>query len=44
MAKYNLYTASRKEEGFNFNAFLAILTNKIKIDKHKSTGNSQSNM
>jgi len=35
IAKYYLYTASRKEE-FYFNAFLAILTNKIKIEQHKS--------
>jgi len=41
IAKYNLYTASRKEE-FYFDAFLAILTNKIKIEKHKSK--SQINM
>ena len=42
IAKYYLYTASRKEEEFYFNAFLAILTNKIKIEKHKSK--SQINM
>jgi len=35
IAKYYLYTASRKEELY-FDAFLAILTNKIKIEKHKS--------
>jgi len=33
MAKYYLYTASRKEEEFYFDAFLAILTNKIKIER-----------
>ena len=33
IAKYYLYTASRKEEEFYSNAFLAILTNKIKIEK-----------
>jgi len=42
IAKYYLYTASRKEEEFYFDAFLAILTNKIKIEKHKSK--SQINM
>ena len=36
IAKYYLYTASRKEEEFYFDSFLAFLTNKIKIDKHKS--------
>jgi len=36
IAKYYLYTASRKEEEFYFDAFLAMLTNKIKIEKHKS--------
>jgi len=36
IAKYYLYTASRKEEEVYFDAFLAILTNKIKIEKHKS--------
>jgi len=36
IAKYYLYTASRKEEEFYFDAFLAILANKIKIEKHKS--------
>jgi len=35
IAKYYLYTTSRKEE-FYFDAFLAMLTNKIKIEKHKS--------
>ena len=35
-SKYYLYTASRKEEEFYFDAFLAILTNKIKIVKHKT--------
>ena len=40
IAKYYLYTASRKEE-FYFDA-LAFLTNKIKIEKHKSK--SQINM
>ena len=34
-ANYYLYTASRKEKGLYFDAFLAILTNKIKIEKHK---------
>ena len=34
IAKYYLYTASRKEEEFYFDTFLAILTNKIKIEKH----------
>jgi len=42
IAKHYLYTASRKEEEFYFDAFLAILTNKIKIEKHKSK--SQINM
>ena len=42
LAKYYLYTASRKEEEFYFDAFLAFLTNKIKIEKHKSK--SQINM
>ena len=35
IAKYYLYTASRKEEEF-FDAFLAILTNKIETEKHIS--------
>ena len=35
IAKYYLYTASRKEEEFYFDAFLAFLTNKIEIEKHK---------
>ena len=35
-AKPNLYTASRKEEEFYLDAFLVILTNKIRIVKHKS--------
>ena len=35
IAKYYLYTASRKEEEIYFDAFLAFLTNKIKIEKHK---------
>ena len=39
IAKYYLYTASRKEE-FYFDAFLAFLTNKIKIEKHKSKSQS----
>jgi len=42
IAKYYLYTAPRKEEEFYFDAFLAILTNKIKIERHKSK--SQINM
>ena len=42
IAKNYLYTASRKEEEFYFDAFLAMLTNKIKIEKHKSK--SQINM
>jgi len=41
-AKHYLYTASRKEQEFYFEAFLAILTNEIKIEKHKSK--SQINM
>ena len=41
IAKYCLYTAPRKEE-FYLDAFLAILTNKIKIEKHESK--SQINM
>ena len=41
IAKYYLYTASRKEE-FYFDAFIAFLANKIKIEKHKSK--SQINM
>ena len=35
IAKHYLYTASRKE-AFYFDAFLVMLTNKIKIEKHKS--------
>ena len=42
IAKYYLYTASRKEDEIFFDAFLAFLTNKIKIEKHKSK--SQINM
>ena len=42
IAKYYLYTASRKEEEFYLDAFLAFLTNKIKLEKHKSK--SQINM
>ena len=42
IAKYYLYTASRKEEEFYFDAFIAFLVNKIKIEKHKSK--SQINM
>ena len=42
IAKYYLYTASRKEEEFYFDAFLEFLTNKIKIEKYKSK--SQINM
>jgi len=42
IAKHYLYTAPRKDEEFYFDAFLAILTNKIKIEKHKSK--SQINM
>jgi len=41
IAKY-LYTTSRKEEEFYFDAFFAILTNKIKIEEQKSK--SQINM
>ena len=33
-AKYYLYAALRKEEEFYFDASLAFLTNKIKIEKH----------
>ena len=33
IAKYYLETASRKKDEFYFDAFLAILTNKIKIEK-----------
>ena len=36
IAKYYLYTASRKEEEFYLDAFMAFLANKIKIEKHKS--------
>ena len=36
IVKYYLYTASRKEEEFYFDAFLAVLANKIKIKKQKS--------
>ena len=36
IVKYYLYTASRKEEEFYFDAFLAVLAYKIKIEKHKS--------
>jgi len=35
ITKYCLYTAPRKEE-FYLDAFLAILKNKIKIEKHES--------
>jgi len=42
IANYYLSTASRKEEEFYFDAFLAVLTHKIKIEKHKSK--SQINM
>ena len=42
IAKYYLYTASRKEEEFYFDAFIAFLTNETKIEKHKSK--SQINM
>lgn len=35
MVKYYLYIASRKEEDFYLDALLAILTNKIKIEKNK---------
>ena len=42
IAKYYLYTASRKEQEFYFDAFLEFLTNKIKIEKYKSK--SQINM
>jgi len=42
IAKYYLYTTSRKEEEFYFDAFFAILTNKIKIEEQKSK--SQINM
>ena len=37
IAKYYLYTASRKEDEFYLDAVLSILTNKIKIEKHKQT-------
>jgi len=37
IAKHYLYTASRKEEESYFDAFLAILTNENKIEKHKVT-------
>jgi len=33
VAKHYLYTASKKEEEFYFDAFLAVLTNRIKIEK-----------
>ena len=36
IAGYYLYTALRKGEEFYFDGFLAILTSKIKIEKHKS--------
>ena len=42
IVKYYLCTASRKEEEFYFDAFVAFLTNKIKIEKQKSK--SQINM
>ena len=41
-AKHYLYTASRKEQEFYFEALLAILKNEIKIEKQKSK--SQINM
>lgn len=37
IVKYYLYIASRKEEDFYLDALLAILTNKIKIEKNKSS-------
>ena len=40
--KSYLYTASRKEEEFYFDALLAIFTDKVRIGKHKS--NSQINI
>ena len=36
IAKQYIYTASRKEEDYYWDAFMAILTNKIEIEKHKA--------
>ena len=36
LAKYYLYTASRKEEERYLEAFLSILTSKITFQKHES--------
>ena len=35
LAKQYIYTASRKEEDCYWDAFMAILTNKIEFEKHK---------
>jgi len=44
IAKYYLYTAPRKEEEFYLDALLAILTNKIKTERHWDKSRSQINM
>ena len=44
IVKYYLYTASRKEEEFHFEAFLAVLANKITIEKCKSKSQIITNM
>jgi len=44
VAKYYLYTVPRKEEEFYLDALLAILTNKIKTEKHWDKSRSQINM
>ena len=36
IAKHYRYTASRKEEDYYWGAFMAILTNKLEIEKHKA--------
>ena len=36
IAKHYIYTASRKEEDYYWDAFMAILTNKLEIEKHKA--------
>ena len=36
IAKQYIYTASQKEEDYYWDAFMAILTNKIEIEKHKA--------
>jgi len=36
IAKHYIYTASRKEEEYYWEAFMAILASKLQIQKHKS--------